>query len=163
IPLPTYPFEKKRHWIDPPVNSEHLQSKQPLAERDNSSSNVKSTLLKIWKQFLGIDNIKLCDNFFTLGGDSLLAIQVISQIQLELSIPLKLQTIFQFPTINQLTREISQKTIQTSCLVSLKSSNDYPPLFIVHGIDGNIFSFKSLAEVMTFPGPIIGIQANKQE
>ncbi|MGC1879144.1 MAG: beta-ketoacyl synthase N-terminal-like domain-containing protein [Rhabdochlamydiaceae bacterium] len=159
IPLPTYPFEKKRYWIDPPVETKASQSKLQVFHKESSLSSVEMTLLAIWKQFLGIETINLHDNFFVLGGDSLLAIQVISQIQVELGTSLRLQMIYQFPTISQLAIAISQQAMETSCLVSLKAGNGHPPLFLIHGIDGNVFSYQPLAEAMTFQGSIFGIQA----
>lgn len=156
IPLPTYPYEKKRHWIDPPIKPKT----QMIACRENSLSSVEAILLAIWRQFLGLETIGTHDNFFTLGGDSLLAIQVMAQIQIELGTSLKLQTFFQFPTISQLAAVITQPTNATSCLVSLKTGNECPPLFLIHGIDGNVFSFKSLTETINYPGSIFGIQAN---
>jgi 3-oxoacyl-(acyl-carrier-protein) synthase/thioesterase domain-containing protein/acyl carrier protein len=160
IPLPSYPFEKKRHWIDPPTETKIAQSKFPSAEKESSLSSIEMILMTIWKQFLGVETIGFHDDFFALGGDSLAALQVISQIQVELGTALKLQMFYQFPTISQLAIAISQRTLETSSLVCLRAGSGHPPLFLIHGIDGNIFSCKPLAEAMTFQGSIFGIQAN---
>ncbi len=159
IPLPTYPFEKKRCWVEPLVTSRDAPSEPLSTQASNSIPYIEKTLIKIWEQFLGIEKIDSHDNFFVLGGDSLLAIQVISQIELELSISLKLQTLYQFPSISQLTNAISKQTTDAACLMPLKTGSGNP-LFLIHGIDGTNFSFKLLLEAMEFQGPIFGIEAS---
>jgi len=157
IPLPTYPFQKRRYWIDPPALNK-LETPQ-LKEKKTSTSR-EEILLEIWKKNLRMDAIDVNNDFFALGGDSLLAIQVISEIEKELGISLKLQTLYQFPTLAQLTAAISTQIVDGSCLVLLKEGDGHCPLFIIHGIDGNIFSYKALAKAMTFKGSIYGVQAH---
>ena len=154
ISLPTYPFEKKRHWIDPPITTTVPQRFEAFPQ------NLELALLNIWKKFLGMDSIGIHDNFFTLGGDSLLAIQVITQIQDEIGFSVRLQSFYQFPTIAELAEVISQQLDSNSCIVQLKSGDERLPLFLIHGIDGNIFSFRSLVDSMSYKGPIFGIQDN---
>ncbi|BAZ00088.1 amino acid adenylation domain-containing protein [Tolypothrix tenuis PCC 7101] len=108
LPLPTYPFERKRYWIEP---SKQTQKIQPSAtksldifdesEVDKSlktetsseqlspqteliqtpQEQLEQTIINIWQQVLGIDNIGLDDNFFELGGDSLVAVQLLSKLR----------------------------------------------------------------------------------
>src|SRR5207253_2562750 len=70
VPLPTYPFEKKRYWIDPPTTDEEFVSV------DAQCRSVENILTDTWKEFLGTEFIGVHDDFFQLGGDSLLAIKV---------------------------------------------------------------------------------------
>lgn len=160
IPLPTYPFQKKRHWIDPPKLA---TIKAPEAQKRGVSLNVEAALLEIWKENLCISVIGLNEDFFAIGGDSLLAIQVITQIEKELGVSLKVETLYQFPTLSQLTTVVSTQIVNTSHLISLKEGSGPFPLFIIHGIDGNVFTYKALAKAMTFKGPIFGVQAHSEE
>jgi amino acid adenylation domain-containing protein len=66
-------------------------------------SPLESALAEIWEQVLGIDRIGVLDNFFALGGDSILSIRVISQAR-ERGIELSVQQIFQHQTVQQLAR-----------------------------------------------------------
>lgn len=67
-------------------------------------------LVRIWGELLGIDTIGIDDNFFELGGHSLLATRVLSRIQEMFEIRLSLQTIFECPTIAELSDRIGTLT-----------------------------------------------------
>lgn len=158
IVLPTYPFEKKRYWIDLPVKVAPL-AKATEMQNSPSISTLETTLLSIWKTLLQIETISLNDNFFSIGGDSLLALQVIHEIEEKMNYHLTLQMFYQNPTINSILQVVKSQVNELSTLVTLRAHTNPTPLFLIHGIDGNIFSYHLLAKFITFPGPIIGIQA----
>ncbi|GAG50699.1 unnamed protein product, partial [marine sediment metagenome] len=61
--------------------------------------SVEITLAEIWTEVLPAERVGLNDNFFALGGDSLLAAQVISRIRKVFQIELPLKTVFRDPTL----------------------------------------------------------------
>ncbi len=61
-------------------------------------SDVEQRLCRIWKALLGLDRVGTADNFFALGGDSILSIQVIAQARQQ-GIELTPQQMFQHQTI----------------------------------------------------------------
>lgn len=63
------------------------------------SNEIEETITKIWSDVLGIDGIGVNDNFVELGGQSLLAIQVISRIVETFQVELPLETIYKEPTV----------------------------------------------------------------
>ena len=63
---------------------------------------VECVLGRIWSRALNLHEVGVHDNFFNLGGHSLVATQVVSQIRRELRVELPLQTIFAKPTIESL-------------------------------------------------------------
>ncbi|HEX7771130.1 MAG TPA: amino acid adenylation domain-containing protein, partial [Pyrinomonadaceae bacterium] len=63
----------------------------------------------IWNQILKVERVGIDDNFFDLGGDSLLATQIVSQIQSEFQTAIPLRTIFEHPTIASLTSFVEDK------------------------------------------------------
>ena len=67
---------------------------------------VEQQLATIWSQVLGFEQIGIHDNFFKLGGHSLLATQVVSQISQDLKVELPLRSIFDKPTIAELTEQV---------------------------------------------------------
>ncbi|NET38145.1 MAG: acyltransferase domain-containing protein [Cyanothece sp. SIO1E1] len=103
LPLPTYPFERKRYWIEPSVDGrEGFDFAQPSetelrlhsAERDGEQeiedrrqeigdqaaarNSTEMAIAQLWQDVLGLENVGIFDNFFELGGDSVLAIQIIT-------------------------------------------------------------------------------------
>jgi amino acid adenylation domain-containing protein len=80
-----------------------------LSSNLNYTAPVTETELKlveIWKDLLGINRIGTKDDFFELGGHSLLAMRVISSIRKEFGLELIIKEIFQFTTIDQLSKFI---------------------------------------------------------
>ena len=68
---------------------------------------VEATVARIWAEVLGIDTICIEDNFFELGGHSLLATQVISKLRNRFQIDLPLRSIFEAPTIADLSTYVA--------------------------------------------------------
>ena len=65
---------------------------------------LEETLARIWTEVLRTDQVGRDDNFFDLGGHSLLATQMVSRIQRELKVDLRLIDVFRMPTIAELTK-----------------------------------------------------------
>jgi len=78
----------------------------PLVEPSN---NIEKLLLGIWKSVLKTDNIGINSNFFDLGGNSILAINLASLISKKFNITLKTLTIFEFPSIKDQSKFLAGK------------------------------------------------------
>jgi len=66
------------------------------------STEVEKKLVAIWQELLGVERVGLHDNFFEMGGHSLLAMRVISAIRKELEVELNIKDVFQYTTISDL-------------------------------------------------------------
>ncbi|MCP4399890.1 MAG: amino acid adenylation domain-containing protein, partial [bacterium] len=118
LPLPTYPFERQRYWIDPPkiasqadtqtVVIQHRVHPDPGTSYSAPTNTTEQKLADIWGNLLGIAQIGIHDDFFDLGGDSLLATQVIDHIHHELSADIPLDALFESPTIAALSHAVRQ-------------------------------------------------------
>ena len=69
-------------------------------------------LAQIWAQVLGLDRVGMDDNFLELGGDSLLATQVISRVIKAFSVDLPQRSLFSAPTVAQMTVVVAQRQAQ---------------------------------------------------
>jgi len=74
-----------------------------VAPRDELEARVAEA----WKELLGRDQVGALDNFFEIGGNSLLAMQVVSRLSVELALAVPLRWIFDEPTVERLARVIS--------------------------------------------------------
>jgi thioester reductase-like protein len=101
IPLPTYPFEHKRHWI------ERREPWIPEKEaRTVVTTDVEARILAIFKKLLGVETVKTTDNFFDLGGDSLLGIDLIAYVKDEFELSVPLNALFAAPTVAEIVQLI---------------------------------------------------------
>ncbi|WP_293151942.1 non-ribosomal peptide synthetase [Okeania sp. SIO2C9] len=66
----------------------------------------QKALAEIWKEVLGIEKVGVHDNFFDLGGHSLMVTQVVSRVRQALSVELSISKLFESPTIAQLSTDL---------------------------------------------------------
>ncbi len=163
VPLPTYPFERKRCWIELP--SEHIKETKSIVNQEmdkDSAESIERKLASIWKHLLGCEKIDREDDFFDLGGESILALQMLTQIEKEIGAVLSLQSFYEAPTILQLARMISLKANPPSPrMVCLKKGTEEMSMFMIHPIEGTLFCYAQLARKIHFKGSIWGIQTSE--
>lgn len=80
-----------------------LMNDRPIDEEQLPASGLQAAVAKIWSDLLGIENIGCGQNFFVLGGDSLLATRLIAKIRGALGAELSLLQMQLAPTIRELT------------------------------------------------------------
>ncbi|WP_299411528.1 amino acid adenylation domain-containing protein [Acaryochloris sp. IP29b_bin.148] len=124
-------------------------------------SETEQQLAKIWCNVLRIKEIGIHDNFFDLGGNSLLAVSLFQEIEQKLSVSLPLSSLLQNPTIEQLAHTICQDEDSTiwSSLVPIHTNGTKPPLFCIHGGGFNVLIYHDLAKHLGSDYPVYGIQA----
>jgi len=124
-------------------------------------NSIEYTLVKIWQEVLGMKSISVLDNFFDIGGHSLIAVRLMSRITNEFDQHLPLATIFQHPTIVQLAESLSKNNVDNKwdALVPMqKGKNGIPAVFCLPGAGGNILYMQSLVREMNDDLPIFGLQ-----
>ncbi|MCC5669554.1 condensation domain-containing protein [Nostoc sp. CHAB 5784] len=117
-------------------------------------------LAKIWENVLGVHRIGVRDNFFALGGHSLVAIRLIAQIQQQFGKNLPLATLFQSSTVEQLATILRKHSDSSfwSPLVAIQPNGSKRPFFCVPGGGGNVFYFYDLARHLDPDRPFYGLQ-----
>ncbi|HXB21781.1 MAG TPA: SDR family NAD(P)-dependent oxidoreductase [Candidatus Solibacter sp.] len=77
-------------------------------------SGLEQKIAEVWQRILGRDQIGVHDNFFDLGGNSLLGLQLVSELSQELDIQIAPVTLFEFPTVRALTQHLNPEADQQS-------------------------------------------------
>ncbi len=72
-------------------------------------TETEQLMSEIWSKVLNLEKVGIDDNFFDLGGHSLLAIQIVYQIQKVFNVDVQLQTVFDAPTISELSGKIDEE------------------------------------------------------
>ncbi len=164
ISMPTYSFDKKKYWISKNQPSEQTSlsySTKPMNNKNISKifeghfqadKNIISEVKKIWSNILGIKDLKEEDNFFDLGGHSLIATQLIAKTNKTFQLSIPLRYLFLKPTIKEqaavIEEELFNQDIKNSniamneklkmpILFPIQPKGEKPPLFMVAGAHEN--------------------------
>jgi len=121
-------------------------------------NDAQSQLAEIWSELLGIERVGVNDDFFELGGDSLLAVEMTSAMFDRLGIDVPLSALTGTRTIADLDAVISGGSEVWRSLVALRPTGSAPPLFVVHGGSGNVGSFPLLADALPDSQPVYALQ-----
>ena len=115
---------------------------------------LEQELAKIWQKVLGVDSISVTANFFQLGGNSLLVVNLLEQVESELGKKVPMVMLFQAPTIQQFAQVIGEHHLSTltSSVVPVQAQGSKPPLFF-YGVKPS----HSLAPYLGADQPIYGL------
>lgn len=87
---------------------ERPEMDQSFAEPENE---LQQRIAGVWQEFLGIGRVGVLDDFFALGGHSLLSLRIISRLNAELELELPVNVIFEHPTIAELAQHIESAAL----------------------------------------------------
>jgi phthiocerol/phenolphthiocerol synthesis type-I polyketide synthase E len=73
-----------------------------------AGDELEQVIVKVWQEVLGIDRLGIHDNFFDLGGNSLIGLKVISRLKNELDLDIPVMALFQGPTVSALAKVIGK-------------------------------------------------------
>jgi NAD(P)-dependent dehydrogenase (short-subunit alcohol dehydrogenase family)/acyl carrier protein len=96
---------------------ENVQLVKPAHERSTLSTpyvaprtKTERHLAEIWQELLGIARVGIDDDFFDLGGDSLLAIRVLNRLHEDFQIDQTLASLLELPTVQKLAAHVDEFT-----------------------------------------------------
>jgi phthiocerol/phenolphthiocerol synthesis type-I polyketide synthase E len=145
------------------------QNAVPTVGPSSESASVSSMdgdetvkqLTVIWQQLLGVEPITADQNYFELGGDSILAVQLFAQIEREFHLKLPVATLFEAPTIAALAGLIRRDAPASgwSPLVPIQTAGSRPPFFCIHGAGGNVLIYRELSKQLGADQPFFGLQS----
>ena len=146
-----------RHALLPPEDSRPLLDKPYVAPR----TDMERQLVGIWEKVLETTPVGVQDNFFDLGGYSLLAVSLFYQIEKLTGRALPLSTLLHASTIEKLAEVLSRDEVRLpmKAVVPIQPSGNIPPLFVVHLIGGNVLSFSELSKMIGREQPLYGLQS----
>lgn len=127
----------------------------------NGNHDTAEQLARIWQEILGIDSVSPDQNYFDLGGDSSLAVQMFAQIEKTFNIKLPLATLYDAPTIEELAKILHGETAASgwSPLVAIQVAGSRPPFFCMHGAGGTVLMYRDLSRRLGEDQPFYGLQA----
>lgn len=125
---------------------------------------TEKQLVKIWEALLGVEQVGLYDNFFHLGGHSLMVLRLINQLK-NVGFELAAHEVFKYPELKAMAEQIDQsshndKRDQNQMLINMNGVEKGKPLFLVPEISGDAFQYNELVKHIQVDGPIYGIDGS---
>jgi acyl-coenzyme A synthetase/AMP-(fatty) acid ligase/thioesterase domain-containing protein/acyl carrier protein len=161
IPLENIPTIPGRGKVD--------KSRLPLPkmERPNLSNpclppanELEKRLLQIWEEELGIKGIGVTDDFFDVGGDSLIGVLLFVRIEKELGRKLPVSILLTASTVRQQAELINNLAYSQniSLLIPIRIAGDQPPLFFIPGKGAYPIRIRHLEKSLSLQTPIYALQ-----
>jgi thioesterase domain-containing protein/acyl carrier protein len=135
-----------------------------VTKKVSSDYDVVTVLTEWWRELLGVEHVGLDDDFFELGGQSLLVMRLFSKIKKQFGVNLGLSSFFEARTIRelaQLIREVNTaatyNTSSARAIVPIQPKGTRPPLYVMSGLDGHVLAFERMAAYMGDDQPVYGL------
>jgi acetoacetyl-CoA synthetase len=117
-------------------------------------------ICRLWESHLGIACVRPQDNYFELGGNSLVAARLLRSLQDATGCALPLAALLHAPTPAALAQLVEQRGMEpVRGLVPMRAGTG-TPLFLVHGLSGTIMECWGLVRALRTPRPVWGVQAH---
>lgn len=117
---------------------------------------LEEQLAAIWEEVLNRKSIGIHANFFEIGGDSLLSIQVVSRARKQ-GIELAPNQLFQHQTIAELAASMEGSS-EFSSLVALRAGGTQAPFFCIHSGGAHVHFYQAFAQYLSEDRPVYALQ-----
>lgn len=109
VPLAAFPLSPngKVDRAALPAPTAGANKEQPAP--DGAGTDLQRTLIQLWQRLLRVERVELDDNFFDLGGDSLMIVALHSNLQKSLQVEIPVTDLFEFTTIRALSLHLAGK------------------------------------------------------
>ena len=107
-----------RRALPSPHDHDVISERQYVAPQNE----LELTISSVWQRVLGIKQIGINDNFFDLGGNSMLAVQVHQQLCNGLKVQFPIVALFQYPTISTIAQHLRQDSPLTQASLQATAS-----------------------------------------
>ncbi|WP_204290670.1 non-ribosomal peptide synthetase [Micromonospora gifhornensis] len=139
------------------------RSRLPAPGRDGGRGRAPRTrdeeiACGIVAELLHRDQVTIDDNFFDLGGHSLLTVQLVNRIAAATGRQLSVRSVFVTPTVAGLLSDASEQG-GLDVLLPLRATGDRAPLFCVHPFTGLSWGYAGLARHLESDRPLYGLQS----
>jgi len=146
-----------RRSLPDPGRTEQQEHNEYVAPQDET----ETVLCKLWGEILKVDRVGIDDDFFAIGGHSLLAAKLFSRLDEHFGRSLPLGVLFSAPTVRSLAEcyRTSEGLKKDSVVVALRTGGTLCPVFAVPGVFGNVVGFADLARELGSDQPFYGLQS----
>jgi amino acid adenylation domain-containing protein len=149
-------------WVHGPARRETAAA----SDSPVSTGSVIERMLEIWKHCLRRE-VTADDDYFDLGGDSLMAVGLFREIERQFCRALPMSSLFKSPTPARLALLLAdeevvepvKETVLPSHVIAIRKSGARRPLFCIHGADGGVMFYREFALQLDEDRPFYAIEA----
>jgi amino acid adenylation domain-containing protein len=172
VTVQTWPFTSNgkldRQALPAPSDADRARVDSP---RLSPATRTEKRLAAIWCDLLGVSSVSNADDFFMLGGHSLLVMRLVHRVQEEFEVTLPPGALFEHSDLEALARGIDELArpatepgprgrITQNVLVKISDGGSGTPFYWVHGTGGEIFSYTRLSKYLAVERPVYGFSAD---
>jgi acyl carrier protein len=105
------PVAEMQALLSPPTSNAHPDKLRLSAQSQNyvpPQTSIERTIADLWQRMFGVERVGIEENFFDLGGHSLLLVEMHSRLRETLKINFPVVTLFEYPTVRSLARHLDK-------------------------------------------------------
>lgn len=122
-------------------------------------SALEVQLVQLWEEVLERSPVGVTDDFFDMGGHSLLGVRMMSKLREQTGHDFEVSVLFQAPTIEEFAEVIQGGGTGSRILVPLRPTGTHAPLFCPHPIGGTVFTYVPMVRHLEADRPVYGLQS----
>jgi len=126
------------------------------------ATNMERVVADLWSDLLGVSRVGIHDDFFDLGGDSLLAMALPARLEQRLGVRLTEAALLEGGTVHRMAGLLDRLRPRRS-LVAIRPDGRLPPFFCVHPLSGWVMEFRDLAGLLGPEQPFYALQARGRD
>ena len=138
-----------------------------MQRRDAHLSAVEVRVLGIWRDLLGDPALGVDEDFFEAGGDSLLAVRMLSRLEREFGRAVPARALIEAGTARRLSASLESSVGSRSAhppgVVEMRAGTSARPLFYIPGMGSVAFQFRVLAKKLRTRRPILALELHDMD
>jgi thioesterase domain-containing protein/acyl carrier protein len=140
----------------PAPDRDDLLTRNPYVAPRNET---ELKLVRIWEEVIGVSPVGIEDDFFLLGGHSLIAVRLMARIEKEFGRKLPLSILIHTGTVKHFAEALTDTAVAgSSPLVAINPGGAKPPFFCIHPSGGGVLCYVDLSRQVGRDRPFYGLQ-----